>query len=221
MATPFVLAADGKIDELLRGLPANEEPWHIRNALGESLILFGLYRGLDDCLARLLEQTRTLPLHEAAAVGRADDVEALLKAAPWSVDLLSPDGWTALHLAAFLGRNNNVLDVLLAHGAEPHTGSKTRQPNIPLQAACAGRNIGAALLLAEVTRNVDWQSDENQQTALMIAAANGLGPVVEKLLARGADPQRQTDDGKTSIDFARENGDEAIARLLERPDTDT
>jgi len=215
MASPFLLASQGKIDEVLQHVSADEEPWQVRNAEGESLILFCLYRGLEECLTRLLERTRTLPLHEAAALGRADEVEALLKSAPWSVNLLSPDGWTALYLAAFVGRNNRVLDVLLARGAEPDIESRAFLCNIPLHAACAGRNVEAALRLADATANVDWQSDVMQHTALMIAAANGLESVVARLLTRGANPQRGTTDGKTPLNLARENGHEAIVRLLE------
>lgn len=215
MQSHFMLAAKGKVDELLDLIPAGVEPWQIRNAHGESLILFCLYRGLDECLGRLIERTKSLPLHEAAALGRADAVEALLQSAPWSVNLLSPDGWTALHLAAFIGRNNDVLNVLLAYGAEPHAQSRAFLRNLPLHAACAGSNAEAALLLADMTSNVDWQVDEHQHTALMIAAGNGLEAIVKKLLARGADPKRRTADGKTAASVARDNGHDAIARLLD------
>jgi ankyrin repeat protein len=46
------------------------------------------------------------------------------------------------------------------------------------------------------------------------AARNGDEAIVDMLLLRGADPTRKSDDGKTAIDLAEENGHAALAGLL-------
>jgi ankyrin repeat protein len=49
----------------------------------------------------------------------------------------------------------------------------------------------------------------------MLAAEDGLAPVVEALLARGAAPALANGAGKTALELARERGrDEMVARLL-------
>ena len=51
-------------------------------------------------------------------------------------------------------------------------------------------------------------------TALHTAARNGDEAIIDMLLVRGADPTRASDDGKTAIDLAEENGYAALAKLL-------
>jgi ankyrin repeat protein len=51
-------------------------------------------------------------------------------------------------------------------------------------------------------------------TPLHTAAHNGDEAIADMLLLRGADPTRTSDDGKTAIDLAVENGYAALAGIL-------
>jgi uncharacterized protein len=129
---------------------------------------------------------------------------------------LSPDGWTALHLAAFVGRDAVVLG-LLKHGASATVFSRAFEQNLPIHAAAAGRRLGPAALAALATATADPDHPQKQGcSALMIAAANGFEAAVDVLLAAGADRGRIAPDGKAAADFARERGFVALAQRLDR-----
>lgn len=51
-------------------------------------------------------------------------------------------------------------------------------------------------------------------TALMVAAEQGNSDTVRTLLARGADPARTNQDGRTALMLAEAKRDEATALLL-------
>ncbi len=185
----------------------------VRNANGESLYLFAVFRGRQACAAALMRRGG-LSLHEAALAGDAARVEALLKEAPWAIDLLSPDGWTALHLAAFFGQDAVVV-ALLARGASARVMGRAFEHNLPIHAACAGGRIGKAAFGMLIAATGDPDAVQKQDyTALMIAAANGGTDAAEILLAAGADRARRQGDGKTAADFARERGHAELAARL-------
>jgi ankyrin repeat protein len=115
-------------------------------------------------------------LHEAATLGHAERVSTVLTASPWAIDTLSPDGWTALHLAAHFGQNE-TLAILLAAGADANLYSRAFERNLPLHAACAGGKVECALRLLPATRDMDARQGGGW-TALMLAAEDGLLPVV-------------------------------------------
>lgn len=215
MAAKFFALADADdaagLEQALVGAP---ETFRIRTELGETLFLHCVFRGKTKC-AEFLKRRGGQSLHEAALAGDAARVSELAKAAPWSVDTLSPDGWTALHLAAFL-RQGAALVALLERGADARVFGRAFEQNLPIHAAVAGGRIDKASLAKLVAATGDPDALQKQgYTALMIAAANGFADAVDVLLAAGADKSLKTPDGKTAADFARERGHEAlVARLL-------
>jgi ankyrin repeat protein len=213
--TLFDLAGADDAEALAAALKSAPEPYRIRNEAGESLFLFCVFRGRTKC-AELLRAAGGLSLHEAALDGAAARIELLLDAAPWAVDLLSPDGWTALHLAAFLGRDESV-SALLERGADARIMGRAFEQNLPIHAAAAGRRLGPAAFTALIAATGAADAPQKQgYTALMIAAGNGFEAAVDALLAAGADPKRAAPDGKTAIGQARAHGHEALAQRLER-----
>ncbi|MBL8837427.1 MAG: ankyrin repeat domain-containing protein [Alphaproteobacteria bacterium] len=186
---------------VLAALPADRPLHALRTADGESLLLFCVYRRRRAVLAALLSRDPPLTLHEAAALGARAKVEAALAAAPWAIDTLSPDGWTALHLAAHFG-HRGVVDALLAAGADANLRGRGFERNLPLHAAAAGGRLDCALRLVPVTADVDARQGGGW-TALMLAAQNGLAPLVEALLERGADAALVNDAGIDALALAR------------------
>ena len=211
--TFFALADSDDADGLEKALKGAPETFRLRNEGGETLFLYCVFRGKARC-AELLKRRGGQSLHEAALAGDAERVSTLAKAAPWSVDTLSPDGWTALHLAAFLGQGG-ALAALLDHGADARIFGRAFESNLPIHAAAAGRRIDKTSYakLVAATGNPDALQKQGY-TALMIAAANGFADAVDVLLAAGADKAIKTPDGKTAADFAQERGhDELVMRL--------
>lgn len=211
----FAAAARDDTERVLALLPADVSASDLRNRDGTSLILRCLYSRAETTLAQLLALFPERPFHEAAALGDADRVGALIADNRDIVNLLSPDGWTALHLAAFFGHRRTVA-VLLDGSADPHLFSRSFEVNIPLQAACAAGATDAALALVAATTLVD-ETGPSGTTALMSAAHNGMTDVVDALLAKGADTARTDTAGKAAQDYATEAGHQDLADRLRRP----
>jgi ankyrin repeat protein len=213
LAALFELAAADDAVAVVGALPAGVALHQLRNPNGESLVQFCAYRRRAATLAALLERAPPLTLHEAATLGRAERVSTVLTAAPWAIDTLSPDGWTALHLAAHFG-HNETLAILLAAAADANLYSRAFERNLPLHAACAGGKVECALRLLPATRDIDARQGGGW-TALMLAAEDGLMPVVAAMLARRADRALVNDKGKTALELARERERTAVVHLLE------
>ena len=134
----------------------------------------------------------------------------LAKAAPWSVDTLSPDGWTALHLAAFLGQGG-ALVALLEHGADARIFGRAFESNLPIHAAAAGRRIDKASFakLVAATGNPDALQKQGY-TALMIAAANGFSDAVDVLAGRRCEQIDQDAGRKNRRRFRAREGPRGV-----------
>src|SRR5690242_7679091 len=171
--TFFALAEADDADGLSEALRRGPEPFRIRNEAGESLYLFCVFRGRTKC-AEMLKARGGLSLHEAALANDVRVIQKLVTAAPSIIDLLSPDGWTALHLAAFLGNDETLLR-LLEFGADPRIMSRAFEQNLPIHAACAGRRTGREAMAKLVAATGDPDALQKQgYTGLMIAAGNGF-----------------------------------------------
>lgn len=212
-STLFALATADDADGLSKAL-GDIDLARIHNEAGESLYRFALFHGHAKCAAALA-QRGALPLHDAALAGDAARVAVLLDAAPWAVDLLSPDGWTALHLAAFVGKDA-AADALLARGASARIMGRAFEQNLAVHAACAGRRLGKASFAKLVAATGDPNAPQKQgYTPLMIAAGNGFVDAVDALLAAGADRTLKQAEGKSAADLARERGHNDLAKRLE------
>jgi ankyrin repeat protein len=192
---------------------ADQPSYMARNETGETIFLHCLYRGRTRCVEAL--RTRGgLTLHEAAAAGDVARIDVLLGQAPWTIQSLSADGWTALHLAAYLGRDAAVIR-LLELGADAQQWARAFETNLAIHAACAGGRLGKTAFaeLVAATGEPDV-TPKHGYTPLMQAALNGYVDAVDVLLAAGADRSRTHPDGKTAAEFAREKGHrELIERL--------
>ncbi len=179
---------------------------------GPTPVLLAAYVGADEIVALLRAQGAVLDIFEAAVVGDAERLGALIAEAD-QVNAYSAEGWTPLHLACFFGRASSA-DLLLDHDADVHAFSTdTTMRNTPLHAAIAGKRDHAL-----ITRLLDRSADVNAAAGggimpLHLAASRGDVPLIDVLLAHGAQ-STETDDGQTPIDLATERGHpEATERL--------
>lgn len=140
-----------------------------------------------------------------AALARPDDgPDAFSRcAATAGIDPLS-------HLAAAL-RPDLLADIVAVEGVDARNSfGKT-----PLMAAAQADQLGAASWLLAHSADVraaTGETDEftfpkhGQRTALHYAAANASLPVIEALLAAGADPAAKDDEGVTPLDYLNGKG---------------
>jgi ankyrin repeat protein len=184
----------------------------VEDADGVPAVLIALYHGhakLGDALA---QEGASTGLHALAALGRLDEVEALLDKEPGQARAFGPDGFQPLHLAAFFAASP-VLAALIARDAPVNEAARQPAAMRPLHAAAASRQAEPVRLLLEAGADPN-AAQAGGFTPLMSAAAHGLSEMVEALLAAGADPGAKADDGRTPSDFARAGGFDEIADRL-------
>jgi ankyrin repeat protein len=106
-----------------------------------SEILQALYEGRNDDAAALVntEPPPVLDVFEAAALGRADRVRELVTADSALAHAFGDDGFTALHLATFLG-TPEAAAVLIDGGADLDVPSRNPMGVRPINSAAAGRH---------------------------------------------------------------------------------
>jgi uncharacterized protein len=162
-------------------------------------LLEALYRGDRDALDDALAEEPELTIFEAAAVGKLDRVHELLLLEAGFVDLWSPDGFTALHLAAFFG-HREVAAELLRRGADVNAVAQNQLGVHPINSAAAGNHTEVVRVL------LDHGADPNSREAagfapIHAAAHNGNDELYQLLVERGADQEAATDDGRTVGDL--------------------
>jgi RNA polymerase sigma factor (sigma-70 family) len=189
-----------------------------RDPMGNTALIIAVNSG-HEALAQLLFDAGVEPdLHEAAAIGDRGRVAAALDAHPERLDSDSPEGFTALALAAHFG-HLEVMQLLIDRGADVNRVATHRLAVTPLHAALFGRQIDAALLLiergADITlarggagmKRAGW-------TPLHYAAGMGFTALVRPLLDRGANPSCRDAEGKTPLDVAIEADRPDIVTML-------
>ena len=199
--TLFDLIDAGDEDGLSAELDRDPELAGERNADGLSPVRYALYNGKRELVEPLLSANPPLDVFDAAAVGRTRGLEELLDGEPGLAAAWSPDGFTALHLAAFFGQEE-AAKILVERGAR--VDLVARHPSIhvtPLHSAAAGSHPGIVKLLLEHGADPNAAQDGGF-TPLHSAAHNDDRDSAEALMEAGADPSLANDDGKTPADLA-------------------
>jgi uncharacterized protein len=177
---------------------------------GLSLILLALFH--HQPADALVEAGPELGVLEAAALGRADELERMLDADPARLGDRTPEGFDPIGLAAFLG-GPDAVRVLLAHGADPDGDPDNPQRSRPVHAAAAVHDHESMRLLLEAGADPDTQQ-QGGFTALHAAAHGDDVEMARLLLANGANPAITLDDGRDTATLAADQGSSRVAELL-------
>jgi uncharacterized protein len=184
------------------------------DAQGQSPLMLALYRGHAD-LARDLLAARppeSLTIHEAAAAGVLERLEAILRVDPGAVNSWAPDGFFPLALAAFFGHPAAV-DLLLARGADVRAVARHPFKITALHAALASSHPESAIALVDAGADVNARQQAGF-TPLHTTAMRGYLELTRMLLQHGADPSIANEQGQTPLDLARAADHASVVDLL-------
>jgi ankyrin repeat protein len=148
------------------------------------------------------------PLHTAALFGKKKTVDRVLQLTTQSpiVDLLTPHGSTALHLAASKG-DDDIVSVLLQYGASTEMRHAPGRSTIELAAASGHLKIVQMLLNHGIT-------EEHKVAALFSATEADYVSIVETLLEHGASLDATNNDGQNLLFSALARGSTNTFGLL-------
>jgi uncharacterized protein len=183
-----------------------------RDEAGVSALMRARYRADRAVTDALLAADPELDVFEATALGYVDRLRERLEEDPARVRAYSPDGFTALHFAAFFGKVE-AARILLEEGASVDAYTRNEFANQPLHAAAAGRNIDVCRVLLAAGADVN-ATQHGGYTPLHEAAGSGDVELAELFLSAGADPAIQLPDGQIAADTAEAAGHVDLARRL-------
>jgi uncharacterized protein len=179
---------------------------------GVSEPMQALYEGDRDRAERLLAERDELDVFEAAAFGRIEQLRELLDSDAELATAFAPDGFTALHFAAFFAQPKAAA-LLLEYGADAGARAENPMQVEPLHSAAAADQTEIARMLLDAGADANAKQ-EGGFVPLHAAAQNGNTELAELLIRRGADPSVGGDDGRTAATIAREAGHEQLADSL-------
>lgn len=191
-----------------------------RDPLGNTALILAVNSGHNQ-IAELLMAAGVCPdVYEAAAIGKTELVAQFIVEDPLLLDSYSPEGFTALTLAAHFGQIK-TMSLLIARGANVNAVSMHAINVTPLHAALFGRRIEAAKVLlaagADLTlRRGGAGYPRAGWTALHYAAGLGFAELTQAFLDHGADPNAPDDLGNTPLQVAVDGGHHEVTEVLRR-----
>jgi len=186
---------------------------------GKTALMVAAKEGDNDRIKRLLARGANVnrsnrnggtAIMYAALSGQPETVSMLLEHGA-HVDAVAANGWTALMIAAVKGYEN-IARLLLDHGAQPNRADIYSWT--PLMRAVYEKRLRVVRVLLEADDTDVNQPGENGVTALHLAVARGDSGAVKLLLGYGADPVVEDGSGRTALDFARQNNNMALLRMM-------
>jgi RNA polymerase sigma factor (sigma-70 family) len=189
-----------------------------RDPLGNTALILATNSGHDEIAEMLIAAGVSPDFHEAASIGRTDVVAQFLNGDASLLDSQSPEGFTALALAAHFGQIN-TLEFLVARGADLNIVSQHAMGVTPLHAALFGRRVEAARMLIKAGADVTPKRGGTGWpragwTAFHYCASFGFVDLIRALIERGADINALDDEGRTPLRVAIEANQQQVASSL-------
>lgn len=177
-----------------------------------SPLMLSCFFNKPEATSVILEFVKEISLFEAASVGKFDEVAHQVYQKPNDIDQFSDDGFTALGLACYFGKDE-VARYLVLKGAEVNLPSQNGFNVFPLHSAVAGNFVNISKMLIENGAQVNIVQ-QSGLTPLHSAAQNGNVELIILLLEKGADVSIRMEGGKLASDLAKEKGYDEIAEIL-------
>lgn len=153
---------------------------------------------------------RQPPFHADWQPGAGTGIPPTPDQRPLDVNARRPGGTTHLAHAAANDRAD-LVDALLASGADPNGRSRNGATPLMIAAGRGNREIVERLLAAKAEVNLQ---DNRGATALMYAAGGGKTDIVRLLITHGADTSLRDAEGRTAFERERQSKDQELIDLL-------
>ena len=200
-----------RIDQLLQENPTLS---NAKEESGVSAIFLALYRGNKTAALAIASKKLELDVFEASVIGDLERLKKIVSHDAASVSSYSPDGFTALALASYLGQKKSV-DYLIEKGADVNAVARNETGFTALTGAVTENHNEIAKVLVKNGARINHRY-EGGFTALMHAAYSGNVELVSFLLQNGADPTAKNGEGKSPLTFAQEKNNSQIIELLRK-----
>jgi ankyrin repeat protein len=215
----FILAASyGDESEARQALEANSQLAAARNDAGVSVIATTAYAQRLPFARELASHRDDLDLFEAACLGDVHVVRARIEVDPEVIDHHSPDGFSAIGFAAYLG-HLDLLVFLIEHGADLELPSTNAMRVRPLHSAAAHSDPSRATLMARTLLEAGADPNAQQQggfTPLHEAVHNDNLELTRLLLSHGGNPHVSNDDGDSALQVAHAENKTHSIELIEK-----
>jgi ankyrin repeat protein len=209
----FLAITSGDVETVRRLVDDDPSLASAKDGSGLHVVLLALFNQQREAAEVLLAADPELGVLEAAGTGRADRLRELLDADPEARDVRTPEGFTPLGLAAFMG-GADAVRVLLDHGADPDDDADNQFGVRPVNAAAAAHDHETMRLLLEAGADPDAQQ-KGGFTPLHEAAHSDDVEMARLLLEHEADPGIEADDGRDSAKLAADDGSTGVEALLQ------
>jgi ankyrin repeat protein len=206
----------GDLKTIKQGLDRDAALLYSRDAHGQSVYLLACYAEQTVVASFFESKGLELDVYEAAAGGKVDRVNALLRAAPGMVNMPNLAGDTPLHVAALCHRSE-VLENAIAYGPDFAMGNPKRKnataAHLGLQSA--PKDAAEAMAFAMIGNGLDPNlATADGDTILHCAARRDYPRVIRLLLQKGANAEAKNAMGQTALDVAVAGGNSNTAALL-------
>ena len=147
-------------------------------------------------------------VYDIARKGTIDQIQALFKENPESINTPNPSGFSPLILACYSG-NESVANYLIEKVNLDYVSNE----GTALMAAVVKGNLKLASLLLEKKANPNLTNKQGT-TALIYAVQFKNAELIKLLLKYNASKSQLDNEGKTAFEYAVFSGDETIINLL-------
>jgi ankyrin repeat protein len=212
----FLAITSGDVETVRRLVGEDPSLASARDGSGLHVVLLALFNQQREAADVLLAAGPELGVLEAAATGRAERLRELIEADPEALHERTPEGFTPLGLAAFMG-GPEVVHALLEHGIDADDDADNRFGVRPVNAAAAAHDHETMRMLLAAGADPDARQ-LGGFTPLHEAAHTDDVEMARLLLDAGADPSIAADDGRDIARVAADDGSAGVAALLEQRD---
>jgi uncharacterized protein len=214
---PFRLAViNGDVEKVTRALERDPGLLYARDANGQSVYLLAAYAGQKKMLALFESKGLVQDAYEAAAGGKVDRFNELMRPAPGLVNAPNPAGDTPIHVAALCGQST-IVDNAITYGMNFKQGNPKRKNatamHLGLQSPfqMSAEAMGFDIIANGMEPNA---ATSDGDTLLHSAARGGYPRMVRLLVQKGADVNARNAAGQTALDIATASGKTEAAALL-------